>query len=196
MQVSLSQLLQAARQGSVVSFPTDTLPALAVRPDRAELLYQIKQRETQKPLILMAASSIDLWPFTVGDSTEQKIWQTMADRYWPGGLTMVLPASDRVPPGLNLTDQKTIGLRVPNSAIARDILEQTGVLATSSANLSGQPALLTANDIAGYFPTVAVLGIDGAAGQPSTVIEWRNGDWQLLRAGIISITDVRVRHPT
>jgi L-threonylcarbamoyladenylate synthase len=191
MQVSLSQLLQAARQGSVVSFPTDTLPALAVRPDRAELLYQIKQRETRKPLILMAASSIDLWPFTVGDPTEQQIWQTMADRYWPGGLTMVLPASDRVPPGLNLTDQKTIGLRVPNSAIARDILGQTGVLATSSANLSGQPALLTANDIAGYFPTVAVLGIDEAAGQPSTVIEWRNGDWQLLRAGIISIADVR-----
>jgi L-threonylcarbamoyladenylate synthase len=191
MQVSLSQLLQAARQGSVVSFPTDTLPALAVRPDRAELLYQIKQRETRKPLILMAASSIDLWPFTVGDPTEQQIWQTMADRYWPGGLTMVLPASDRVPPGLNLTDQKTIGLRVPNSAIARDILGQTGVLATSSANLSGQPALLTANDIAGYFPTVAVLGIDGASSQPSTVIEWRNGDWQLLRAGIVSIADVR-----
>jgi L-threonylcarbamoyladenylate synthase len=191
MQVSLSQLVQAARAGSVVSFPTDTLPALAVRPDRAELLYQIKQREARKPLILMAASSIDLWPFTVGDPTEQQIWQIMADLYWPGGLTMVLPASDRVPPGINLTDQKTIGLRVPNSAIARDILEQTGVLATSSANLSGQPALLTANDISGYFPTVAVLGMDGSAGQPSTVIQWQNGDWQLLRAGMVSIADVQ-----
>jgi L-threonylcarbamoyladenylate synthase len=191
MQVSLSQLVQAARTGSVVSFPTDTLPALAVRPDRAELLYQIKQREARKPLILMAASSIDLWPFTVGDPTEQQIWQIMADLYWPGGLTMVLPASDRVPPGINLTDQKTIGLRVPNSAIARDILEQTGVLATSSANLSGQPALLTANDISGYFPTVAVLGMDGSAGQPSTVIQWQNGDWQLLRAGMVSIADVQ-----
>lgn len=190
MQVSLSQLLQTARQGSVVSFPTDTLPALAVQPDRAELLYQVKQREARKPLILMAASSIDLWPFTNGDPAAQQIWQAMADRYWPGGLTMVLPASDRVPPGLNLTDRKTIGLRVPNSAIARDILRQTGVLATSSANLSGQPALLTANDIDEHFPTIAVLGTDGAAGQPSTVIEWCNGNWQLLRAGLVTIADI------
>jgi L-threonylcarbamoyladenylate synthase len=128
MQVSFPQLVQAARQGSVVSFPTDTLPALAVRPDRAELLYQIKQREAQKPLILMAASPQELWEFTQGDRSEKATWQAMADCYWPGGLTMVLPASDRLPVGLNLTDRWTIGLRVPNSSIALDLLGQTGVL--------------------------------------------------------------------
>jgi L-threonylcarbamoyladenylate synthase len=191
MQVSLPQLVQAACQGSVVSFPTDTLPALAVKPDRAELLYQIKQRDAQKPLILMAASGEDLWPFTLGDPTERQAWQALADRYWPGGLTLVLPASERVPPGLNLTNQQTIGLRVPNSSIARDILAQTGVLATSSANLSGQPALLTARDIDRHFPTVAVLDIDGAVGQPSTVIAWRDGNWQLLRAGIVNISNIQ-----
>jgi L-threonylcarbamoyladenylate synthase len=190
MQVSLPQLVQAACQGSVVSFPTDTLPALAVKPDRAELLYQIKQRDAQKPLILMAASGEDLWPFTLGNPTECQAWQALADRYWPGGLTLVLPASELVPPGLNLTNQQTIGLRVPNSPIARDILAQTGVLATSSANLSGQPALLTARDIDHHFPTVAVLDIDGAGGQPSTIVAWRDGNWQLLRVGIVNISNI------
>jgi L-threonylcarbamoyladenylate synthase len=191
MQVSSSQLVQAAQQGSVVSFPTDTLPALAVRPDRAELLYQIKQREAQKPLILMAASPQELWEFTQGAPAERAIWQTMADCYWPGGLTMVLPASDRVPAGLNMTDRWTIGLRIPNSPIALDILGQTGVLATSSANLSGQPALLTAQEIDRHFPTVAIFDQDIAtAGVPSTVIRWWAGDWQLLRSGLVTIPNL------
>jgi L-threonylcarbamoyladenylate synthase len=192
MQVSSSQLVQAARQGSVVSFPTDTLPALAVRPDRAELLYQIKQREAQKPLILMAASPQELWEFTHGDPAARSIWQAMADCYWPGGLTMVLPASDRVPVGLNMTDRWTIGLRVPNSSIALDILSQTGVLATSSANLSGQPALLTAEEIDHHFPTVAILdrNIETSA-VPSTVIQWCADNWQLLRSGLVTIPDLK-----
>jgi L-threonylcarbamoyladenylate synthase len=191
MQVSSPQLVQAARQGSLVSFPTDTLPALAVRPDRAELLYQIKQREAQKPLILMAASPQELWQFTHGDGAERATWQAMADRYWPGGLTMVLPASDQVPAGLNMTDQWTIGLRIPNSSIALDILGQTGVLATSSANLSGQPALLTAEEIDRHFPTVAILDRNIAtAAVPSTVIRWAAGDWQLLRSGMVKISDL------
>jgi L-threonylcarbamoyladenylate synthase len=190
MQVSSSQLVQAAQQGSVVSFPTDTLPALAVRPDRAELLYQIKQREAQKPLILMAASPQELWPFTQGEPAERAIWQAMADRHWPGGLTLVLPASDRVPPGLNKTNRWTIGLRIPNSPIAMEILSQTGVLATSSANLSGQPALLTAETIDRHFPMVAILDqtVETAA-VPSTVIQWNAGDWQLLRSGMVAILE-------
>ncbi len=192
MQVSSFQLVQAAQQGSVVSFPTDTLPALAVRPDRAELLYQIKQREAQKPLILMAASPQELWKFTHGDPAERSSWQVMADCYWPGGLTMVLPASDRVPAGLNMTDRWTIGLRVPNSSIALDILSQTGVLATSSANLSGQPALLTAEEIDRHFPTVAILDRNIETGAvPSTVIRWSDGGWQLLRSGLVTIPDLQ-----
>lgn len=188
MQVSFSQVVQAAQQGSVVSFPTDTLPALAVRPDRAELLYQIKQREAQKPLILMAATPQELWPFTQGQPQEQALWQALADRYWPGGLTLVLPASDQVPAGLNMTDQWTIGLRVPNSPIALEILSQTGVMATSSANLSGQPALLTAEDIDRHFPTVAILDRTIATeGVASTVIQWQDGEWQLLRSGMVTI---------
>jgi L-threonylcarbamoyladenylate synthase len=192
MLVSFAQLIATALSGNPVSFPTDTVPALAVRPEAAAKLYQIKQRDATKPLILMAADSDELWKFATGDLQAQQIWQAMADRYWPGAVTFVLPASDRVLPGLNLTNRSTIGLRVPGSDIARDVLRATGPLATSSANLSGQSALVTTAEIDQHFPQVAVLDLPNPVynSSPSTVIEWQDGHWQLLRAGAIKIPEL------
>jgi L-threonylcarbamoyladenylate synthase len=191
MQGSLNEVVTAAMHGAVVSFPTDTVPALAVRPDRAELIYQLKQRDTSQPLILLAANSADLWPFTLGSSAEREIWQQLASRYWPGALTLVLPASNRVPAGLNLTGTDTIGLRVPNCAVAQEILRQTGALASSSANISGEDPLPNMVRVDRVFPTVTTLAVDrlasDATGQPSTVIRWTGSGWEVLRQGAIVI---------
>lgn len=192
-QVSIDTLITAARSGSLVSFPTDTVPALAVRPDRSELIFAAKQRSQDKPLILMAATPEDLWPFCTGTDEEKLIWQQVAKTYWPGALTLVLPASDRVPLAINPADPTTIGLRVPDHAIARQILEQTGPLATTSANLSGQPPLQTLSEIAAQFPDVLTLlpgkmGTDRpAAGLPSTVAKWMGTHWEILRQGAIQL---------
>jgi L-threonylcarbamoyladenylate synthase len=189
MQGSLSEVVAAAINGVVVSFPTDTVPALAVRPDRAELIYQLKQRDDSKPLILLAANSADLWPFARGNSEEKEIWQEMADRYWPGALTLVLPASTRVPVGLN-NGINTIGLRLPNSDAARTVLQQTGALATSSANLSGEHPILNMLRVDRVFPTVMTLIGErdrAASNQPSTVIKWTGTDWEVLRQGLVVI---------
>jgi L-threonylcarbamoyladenylate synthase len=194
MQGSLTEVVTAAINGAVVSFPTDTVPALAVRPDRAELIYQLKQRDDSKPLILLAANSADLWPFARGNSEEQEIWQAMASRYWPGALTLVLPASTRVPAGLN-SGSNTIGLRLPNSEPAKAVLQQTGALATSSANLSGEAPLLNMLQVDRVFPTVTTLGGTtligerdrSASNQPSTVIKWTGTDWEVLRQGLVVI---------
>lgn len=189
MQGSLTEVVTAAINGAVVSFPTDTVPALAVRPDHAELLYQLKQRDDSKPLILLAANSADLWPFARGNSEEKEIWQEMASRYWPGALTLVLPASTRVPDGLN-SGGNTIGLRLPNSSAAKAVLQQTGALATSSANLSGEAPLLNMLQVDRVFPTVTTLIGErdrSASNQPSTVIKWTGTDWQVLRQGLVVI---------
>jgi L-threonylcarbamoyladenylate synthase len=190
MQGSLSEVVTAAITGGVVSFPTDTVPALAVRPDRAELIYQLKQRDLSQPLILLAASSADLWPFARGSSAEQEIWHQMASRYWPGALTLVLPASTRVPAGLNQTGTDTIGLRVPNCDLAREILRQTGALATSSANISGEAPLLNMISVDRVFPTVTTLVVENyqpPISLPSTVIQWTGSGWEVLRPGAIVI---------
>jgi L-threonylcarbamoyladenylate synthase len=181
---SLAEIVAAATKGLVVSFPTDTVPALAVRPDCADQIYRIKQRNTDKPLILLAAQSSDLWPFVQGTIAEKEIWQGVIDQYWPGALTIVLPASNCLPAGISTNN--TIGLRVPNCLVAREILQQTGALATSSANLAGHEPLPTMVAVDGAFPTVLALDSDlVATGQPSTVICWQDHQWQVLRQGAI-----------
>ena len=111
-----NELINAAKSGSVVSFPTDTVPALAVDPQKTEAIYHLKQRSLDKPLILMGASPDDLWDYVEGTADEQAIWQEMANQHWPGALTLVLPASAKVPPGMNPSGSGTLGIRVPDCA--------------------------------------------------------------------------------
>jgi L-threonylcarbamoyladenylate synthase len=192
-QVSLIDLIAGARAGFLVSFPTDTVPALAGLPEKAELIFAAKQRSQDKPLILMAADAEDLWPYVKGSEQEYKIWQEIVDKYWPGALTLVLPASAWVPKVMNPTDSTTIGIRVPKSAIAQNILAQTGPLATTSANVSGQPPLQTMAEIAAQFPDVLTLaetecqGETPEIGVPSTVVKWTGINWQILRQGAVRL---------
>lgn len=192
-QVSLDGLVAGARAGHLVSFPTDTVPALAVRPDRSELIFAAKQRSQEKPLILMGASAESLWDFVSGSNQERLIWQQVADRYWPGALTLVLPASEKVPRAMNPADPTSIGLRVPNHAIAQAILSQTGPMATTSANRSGEPPLLSITEIEAEFPDVLTLlptflePSNPKLGVPSTVARWTGGNWEILRQGGVKL---------
>jgi L-threonylcarbamoyladenylate synthase len=193
-QVSISTLVAGARSGQLVSFPTDTVPALAVRPDRSELIFAAKQRSQEKPLILMGASPESLWSFVTGTAAELEIWQQVAQRYWPGALTLVLPASTNVPAVMNPADPTTIGVRVPNSRIAIAILSQTGPLATTSANRSGEPPLQTIAEIEAHFPDVLTLQAAESeslklltTGVPSTVAKWTGRGWEILRQGGVQL---------
>jgi len=69
-QVSSDALVAGALAGSLVSFPTDTVPALAAKPEQADLIFAAKQRGQDKPLILMGATAEALWPFVVGSPEE------------------------------------------------------------------------------------------------------------------------------
>ncbi len=192
-QVLLKDLIASARAGFLVSFPTDTVPALAVLPEKAGLIFAAKQRSQDKPLILMAACAEDLWSYVQGSDKDYQIWQEVARKYWPGALTLVLPASDRVPQEMNPTDPTTIGIRVPDSAIAQTILAQTGPLATTSANLSGQPPLQSLTEIEAQFPKVMTLAASECQGEivgigvPSTVAKWTGMNWQILRQGAVKL---------
>jgi L-threonylcarbamoyladenylate synthase len=202
--VSFVQLLDAARSGDrLISFPTDTLPALAARPDRASLIFEAKQRSADKPLILMGADAADLWDYVRGDAAEMEIWQSVTARYFPGALTLVLPASDRLPTAMNPTDPTTIGIRVPNNGVARYILTLTKPMATTSVNRSGEPALEDFAEINAQFPEVLTLLPDELAelegnlqpfdrapikkGIPSTVAKWTGKGWQILRQGEVKL---------
>jgi L-threonylcarbamoyladenylate synthase len=193
-QVSIDSLIIGARDGKLVSFPTDTVPALAALPEQANLIYTAKQRSQDKPVILMAASADELWDYVMGSDEELEIWRKVAIRYFPGAVTLVLPTVSPVAQTMNPQNPTTLGVRVPASAIAQQILSQTGALATTSANLSGEPALLTMSEIAIQFPDVLTLATSewenqenrtSATGVPSTVVKWAGENWQILRQGAV-----------
>ncbi len=190
--VSQQALVEMAIAGGVVSFPTDTVPALAVVPENSALIYDLKQREASKPLILMGAKIEEIFPYLEGNQGEREMWQGIMAKYWPGALTLVLPASGNLPLAINPRQDRTIGVRIPDQAIALEILEKTGPLATTSANFSGQPPLEKLGDIALNFPSVACLDCVSleqpkpiGKGLPSTVAQWNGavGKFTVLRQG-------------
>lgn len=189
-QQSIASLVTQARSGRLISFPTDTVPALASRPEAAPKIYAAKGRDLSKPLILMGAEAQDLWPYINTQRPEVETWQAIAAQYWPGALTLVLPASDLVPHAMHPRTPETIGIRVPDCAIARLILEQTGPLATTSINRSGQQALTRLETIESEFPEVFVPLADfwpkpKADAIASTVVEWHNQGWITHRQGAV-----------
>jgi L-threonylcarbamoyladenylate synthase len=192
-QVSIPELVVAARAGQLVGFPTDTVPAIASIPEAAATIYAAKQRTPEKPLILMAATAQELWSFVRGDTKAQAIWEATAAQYWPGALTLVLPKGDRVPTAVNPENPATIGIRVPNWPLALEILRQTGPLATTSLNRSGEAPLEDLDRIAQEFPSVVTptaerwqLPLDKDR-VPSTVAQWRDGGWLVLRQGSVQL---------
>ena len=198
-QVSMSQWVSDINAGKLASFPTDTVPALAAQPHQGDRIFAFKQRALTKPLILMAAQWTDLLPYVVGTPSEIDQWQTLTRQHWPGPLTLVLPASDRVPIAINPLQTGTVGIRVPNHPIALALLRQTGALATTSVNRSGEPALLTLTEIEQRFPELLTLSASArsslskdasspepsSSGTPSTVVQWvsTTRTWQILRQG-------------
>ncbi len=199
-QVSLPQLVDAlAHSPCLVSFPTDTVPALATRPEHSELIYAAKQRAESKPLILMGSSLADLLPYVSAETEAQAAWMALADKHWPGQLTLVLPTNHYPFQVLQegTQSQNTLGIRVPNHPVALELLAQTGPLATTSANLSGQPPLTTLADIARTFPLALTLSAEAfeeadqrantASGTPSTVVKWTKQGWHVLRQGAVNI---------
>lgn len=205
-EVSLTELVTAVRAGELASFPTDTVPALAAQPEAGDRIYTAKERSPDKPLILMGASLGDLLPYITGSEAELAQWGVTAAQHWPGALTLVLPASSRLPAAMNPQHTGTIGLRVPDHPLARHLLAHTGPLATTSANRSGQPPLETMTAIAASFPQVFTLSPTAQAeiyqtlgcamppndrpqgsGLPSTVARWQGGSWEVLRSGAVAL---------
>lgn len=203
-QVTLAEFIAQVRAGVALgSFPTDTVPALAAHPDSAAAIYAAKERPPTKPLILMAAHWRDFAPYLKGTEAEMAQWQQVADRYWPGALTLVLPASDRLSPAMNPQGTGTLGIRIPNHPLARYLLERTGPLATTSVNRSGQPALTDMGAIAAQFPQVLTLSPAAvgtispplpppppSSGTPSTVARWTGQGWEILRQGSVTLTPI------
>ena len=173
------------KKGSLALFPTDTLPALCSYPEYSKKIWTIKKRPSTKPLILMGGCFDDLFEFVHPCAKEDCL--KLARIYWPGALTIVLPTIGNFSENLNC-HSNSLGFRVPALRLARDLLAKTGPLATTSANISGEAPVKDALEASIKFPGIPILAPlpwPNASGLASTVVEWNEGKWKLLRAGSV-----------
>jgi L-threonylcarbamoyladenylate synthase len=181
----ISELALKLKKGSLALFPTDTLPALCSYPKYSKKIWTIKKRPSSKPLILMGGCLDDLFEFVSPCAIEDGL--KLARIYWPGALTIVLPTTGNLSENLNL-NSNSIGFRVPALKLARDLLMQTGPLATTSANISGEAPVKDAIEASIQFPGIPLLKPipwPNSSGMASTVVQWEEGKWNLLRSGSV-----------
>ena len=184
-QFQISDLASKLKKGSLALFPTDTLPALCSYPKYSKNIWEIKKRPLNKPLILMGGCLEDLFEFVKPCAIDDGL--RIAKTYWPGALTIILPTKGNFSEYLNCTSN-SLGFRVPALKLARDLLMRTGPLATTSANISEKSPVKDALEASIQFPGIPILGPvpwPTSSGMASTVIEWNDGKWKLLRAGSV-----------
>ena len=182
--------LKKLNNGLPLIFQTDTLPAIGCLPKFSKKIYKIKKRDKNKPLILMGAENYQFEEFVHKSALAD--YQYMASKYWPGPLTIIIPISERK--SFLTSKDFTLGLRIPNSRMAKFLLQKSGPLLTSSANLSGVPPTTCAKEISINFPNVDILGPipwEKCSGKASTIISWVNyREWKIIREGQISIPEI------
>jgi len=184
-QFDISDIALKLKKGSLALFPTDTLPAICSYPRYSKKIWNIKQRPLNKPLILMGGCLEDLFEFVEPCAMEDGL--KMAKIYWPGALTIILPTIGTISKYLN-GNSNTLGFRVPALKIARDLLIETGPLATTSANISGKSPVKDALNASIQFPGIPILGPvpwPSSSGKASTIIEWNQGEWKVIRDGSV-----------
>jgi len=189
--VDCKTALKTLKSGLPIIFPTDTLPAIGCLPKFSSIIYEFKKRDRNKPLILMGSEYKQLVDYVHDSAT--KDYENIASNYWPGALTMVIPASDKHTKILTSNDL-TLGLRIPNSYMAQSLIRETGPLLTSSANISGFKGSITVESIALDFPSLKILGPIPwvkSSGKASTIIFWKkSGDWRLIREGEVHVREL------
>jgi len=189
--VDYSSALKTLKSGLPIIFPTDTLPAIGCLPKFSNIIYEFKKRDRDKPLILMGSEQKQLIDYVHESAKED--YENIASKYWPGALTMVIPASEKHTTVLTSNDL-TLGLRIPNSYTAQSLMRETGPLLTSSANISGFQGSIAVEGIALDFPSLKILSPipwEKSSGKASTIIFWKkSGDWKLIREGEVLVREL------
>ena len=181
------------KENGVVAFPTETVYGLGANAFSQEAItkvFKIKRRPSFNPLIIHVSSFDMAKEYGVLNDLAKKLTQ----EYWPGPLTIIIPTSEKSKSVLSSSDF-TLGLRIPNSTMAKFLIKESGPLLTSSANLSGRPSATISKDISIDLPNVDILGPvpwEKCSGKASTIIYWRSyRKWETIRKGQVFIPGIK-----
>jgi len=190
-------------RGCVVGIPTDTFYGLAADPFNlaaVDEIYRVKGRPETRALPILV-NSMEQALMLLRDRDEEpdgasrapRNFMRLAQMFWPGGLTLVMDASNRVPLKVTANTGK-VALRWPKSALVEQLINEfAGPITGTSANVSGFPSCSAADQVMKQLGTRLPLVLDGGdtgAALPSTIIELRGEEWKVLREGAIPVTDI------
>lgn len=179
----------AVRRGELVVLPTDTVYGVgadAFDPAAVRALLRAKGRgrDMPPPVLVSAATTIDALATSVPGYA-----RALVEEFWPGPLTLVLHQQRSLQWDLGET-RGTVAVRMPDHPVALEVLERTGPLAVSSANLSGHPAATTVEEAVDMLGESVAVYVDGGptpGSEPSTIVDATGAQGRVLRAGALSL---------
>lgn len=176
----------AIRRGSIVAIPTDALYTLVADPVNLQAIrrvFEAKGRETQRSLPLLVGDLV------MAEELAKELparFYRLARRFWPGPLTIIAPASSRVP--LKVTNNGRLAMRQSRSKVATALIEKLAQpLIATSANISGQPTCASGIDVFGTMDGRIDLVLDAGriTGSGATTVDVTEPYWRLIREGAI-----------
>jgi L-threonylcarbamoyladenylate synthase len=188
---SLARALEVLTAGGLVALPTDTvygLGALAYDANAVSSIYMVKGRGLEKAIPVLIGEFEHIERVASGVST---MVMRLADQFWPGPLTLVVPRHPSIPDAVS--PLPTVGVRMPDMDTTRELLRLTGPLAVTSANVSGEGSPSTAMGVEVQLGDKIPLILDGGAtpgGIPSTVVDCTGPHPKVLREGPISLNQI------
>ena len=186
---SIRKTADFLQQGHLVIIPTDTVYGIGADAFNAaaiERLYMAKQRPSIKAIPILLANMADIWRVT---TTIPALAQNYMQQFWPGPLTLIVPKHPDLP--ANISRNEGIAVRIPDCAVARAVIRAAGgAVATSSANLSGQPSARTAQragEQLGDWVSAVLNNGPSPGGMASTIIDCTGNSPRLVRPGPIQL---------
>ena len=196
MQVNSAEIVRLLLDGKSAVFPTETVFALAADARNSKAIshiYQFKHREINKPLAIIGSSQSMIESYVQVNENVRRVMK----KYMPGALTCVLPIKNEsdLSPQL-ITPNKTLGVRIPDHALAIDIIEQVGApLAATSVNRSGEPSATKNHQVVDFCGDkiaycLASDVVDEPRGLASTVVDFTQDEPELLREGEVLFAEI------
>lgn len=191
---SIIRAAEVIRGGGVVAFPTDTFYGLGVNPfdeDAVRSIFRVKGRPADSPVPILLGEPDDLGKVSLQPPEQAS---ALAVEFWPGALTLVFKAVDELPDVVS-AGAGTVGVRVPDHSVPRDIARTLGGPITgTSANISGEQPIKTADEVRAAFGDTIdfiVEGVCGAHAAASTVVDFSVSPPLVRRHGAISLDDLQ-----
>ncbi len=189
---NLELAINAIRSGEVVGIPTETVYGIGVDPysqTAVDKIFSLKERSEKKPLSILISSFHEIQKLNV-----TTLIPDVVELYWPGPLTIIVETSNDFANGVGTKEPSSIGVRVPENELAINLLKQTGPLAVTSANISGDSSFTDPQKCIENLKNYDAF-VDGGtitSKGESTIIEIENEKIHVIRVGALKKEDIKI----